>query len=232
MLVVDQARARPGAALDVVHEARTAEALVADELPVAAAAHREGTEQQVERLSYGVRVGIRAEIMVLGAAARAAPADRRPGPLVIFGEHEERVALVVPKPDVEARLVLLDEAVLEHQGLDVVADLYPLDAFGAGDHLGRPRSQSRRVLEIVGEALAQGICLTDVYDPPVLVAELVRARGVGDHTGRRSFKHCPSLAQLVRLARFVRCDVFLRLQCAVGSPKPSQDHHSAAKSQA
>ena len=183
LLVVDQAGARPGAALDVVHEARAPQALVADELAIAAAAHRERAQQQVEGLPDGVGVGVGPEVAVLGAPARAAPPDRRPGPLVPLGQHEERVALVVTQPHVEARLVLLDEAVLEHERLDVVADLDPLDALGRGDHLGRPRSQAGRVLEVVGQPLAQRLRLTDVYDPPVLVAELVRARGVGDAPG-------------------------------------------------
>ncbi len=159
-------------------------------------------------------MSVRTEVAVFRAPARPASADRRPGPLVRFCQDQERVALVVPQPHVEAGLVLLDEAVLEHEGLDVVADLDPLDALGRGHHLGGPRQQCARALEVVGQTLAERLGLADVDNPPVLVAELVRAGSIRDRTGGWSFEH--------------------NFQC--GSPsasvwflKPSQDHHKAAK---
>ena len=46
-----------------------------------------------------------------------------------------------------------------------------------------------RVLEIVGETLAERLRLAYVYDPTVFVPELVRAGGVRDGTTGRSFEH-------------------------------------------
>jgi hypothetical protein len=109
--------------------------------------------------------------------------------MVCRGEDEERVALVVPEPHIEARLVLLYQAVLEHERLHVVADLDPLDAFGGRNHLRCPRRQDCGGLEVVGEALAKRLGLADVYDPPVPVAELVAPGCVGYGAGRRTFEH-------------------------------------------
>ena len=187
--MLHQAGAWAGATLDVVHEAGPPDPLVAGELRVAAAPDRERAQQKIERFPDGIGVGVGAEVLVISAPARAAPADSRPGPLVGFGQDQERVALVVPKPHVETGLVLLDEAVLEHEGLDVIADLDPLDALGRSHHLGRARQQGTRVLEIVGQALAERLRLADVDDPPVPVAELVRPGSVRDSTGGRSFEH-------------------------------------------
>ena len=58
---------------------------------------------------------------------RFAPASPWRGPFLVERDREERVRLVVLQPDVEPRAVLLDEVELEEQGLDLVADLDPLD---------------------------------------------------------------------------------------------------------
>ena len=126
--LVDLADARAGALLDVEQQARPAEPLVLVELRRAARADREAPQQQVERVADRVGVGVRAE--VAGALALAAPHHQRPRPLVVDGHGEERVALVVAEPDVEPRIVLLDEAELEHERLDLVADRRPLDRLG------------------------------------------------------------------------------------------------------
>jgi hypothetical protein len=186
-LPVDLAHARPGALLDVEQQAGSAEPLVAAELVVRAGAQREGPQQQVEGLADGVGVGVGAE--VLGALALAAPHHHRPGPVVGDGDGEERVALVVAEPDVEAGPVLLDQVVLEHEGLDVVADLDPLDGLGRGHHLGRARVHVARVLEVVRQALAQVARLADVDHPAVRVLELVRAGRLRDRAGGGTLDH-------------------------------------------
>ena len=98
--LVDLADARTRALLDVVQQARPAEALVLAELGRAAGADRERAQQLVERVADGVGVGVGAE--VAGALALAAAHHQRPRPLLVDGHGEERVALVVAEPDVEA----------------------------------------------------------------------------------------------------------------------------------
>ena len=109
------------------------------------------------------------------------------------GDGQERVALVVAQPDVEARPVPLDERVLEHQRFDVVANLDPLDRLGGRAPSGRSGAAGRRVLEVVREPRAQGLGLADVDHPAVGVLELVGARGVGDGAGGRALDHCAML---------------------------------------
>ena len=181
-LLVDLADARTGALLDVEQEARSAELLVALELGVGAGAHREGAQQQIEGLADRVRVGVGPE--VADALAPSAAHHPRPGPLVVDRDREERVALVVDQPDVEARPVLLDEAVLEHERLDVVADLDPLDGLGGRHHLGGAGRQVRP--EVVAQPAAQRLRLADVDHPAVGILELVGAGRIGDRAGRGS----------------------------------------------
>ena len=91
--LVDLADARPGALLDVEQQARPAEALVLLELRRAARADRERAQQLVERVADGVGVGVRPE--VAGALALAPAHHQRPRELLVDGDGEERVALVV-----------------------------------------------------------------------------------------------------------------------------------------
>ncbi len=130
---IDLSDARPGALLDVEQQARTAESLVLVELRRAARADREAPQQQVEGVADRIGVGVRTEVP--GSLALPAAHHQRPRPVVVHGDGEERVALVVAEPNVEPRIVLLDEAELEHEGLDLVADRGPLHRLG-----GRPPS--------------------------------------------------------------------------------------------
>ena len=79
-------------------------------------------------LPDGPDVRVRAEVADPGALA--APDHRRPRPLVVDGQGQPRVALVVLQPDVEAGLELLDQVVLEEQGLGLGAHHHPLDVVG------------------------------------------------------------------------------------------------------
>jgi hypothetical protein len=117
----------------VEQQARTAQPLVLVELRGAARADREAAQQQVERVAD--RVGVRVRTEVPGALALASPHHQRPRPLLVDRHREERVRLVVAQPDVEPWVVLLDQRVLEHQRLDLVANDRPLDGFGGLDHL-------------------------------------------------------------------------------------------------
>ena len=172
----DLAHARPCALLDVVQQARPAEPLVGGQLVVAAGADRERPQQQVERLTDGVGVPVGPEVPV---AALAPPAhDHGTGPLVCQGHRQERVRLVVAKPHVESRLVPLDEAVLEHERLDLGRHFDPFDRRGRGDHLRGAQRQAGGIAEVAVQAGSEALRLAHVDDPPVRVQELVAARRI------------------------------------------------------
>ena len=158
--LIDLTDARPGALLDVEQQARTAEPLMLVELRRAACADREAAQQQVERVADRVRVGVRTEVP--RALALATAHHERPRPLLVDGHREERIALVVAQPDVEPRVVLLDQRELEHQRLDLVAHRRPLDRLRSLDHLARAGMEILRRLEVVREALAEARRLADV----------------------------------------------------------------------
>jgi hypothetical protein len=183
----DLADARAAAFLDVEQQARPPEPVVFVELAGTAGAHRKAAQQQVERLADGVGVRIRPE--VAHTLALAATHHHRPRVLLVERHGQERVALVVAQADVEPRPVLLDEAVLEHERLDLVAHLDPLDRLGRRHHLCRTRVQVARVLEVVRQPLAQARRLAHVDDATLRIFELVRARRIGNRAGRRSRHH-------------------------------------------
>ncbi len=191
--------ARPRAPLDVEQEAGAPQALVPAELGVGAGPHGERAQEQVERLADRPHVGIGTEVP--HPAALSAPHHRRAGPVVADGDRQPRVALVVLQADVEPGLELLDEIVLEQEGLGLRVHHDPLHVVGLVDHLGGARGQAVRVLEVRVEPLAEGLGLAHVEDPPVPVQELVGPGGVRNRAGQGSGHHATSVPCRARSRR-------------------------------
>ena len=163
----DLSHARPCALLDVVQQARPANPLVGGQLVVAARADRERPQQQVERLADRVGVPVGSEVPVAALAPTAH--DHGARPLVEQGHRQKRVRLVVAQPHVESRLVPLDEAVLEHERLDLSRHLDPLDGRSRGDHLRGTKGQAGGIAEVAVQAGSKALRLAHVDDPPVRV---------------------------------------------------------------
>jgi hypothetical protein len=172
-LVGDPAAARRSAAADRVLEAGPALAPVAAEHRIAAGAQREDPLQRAERAAQPGARGVRAEVE--RSVARELP--RLGEAWIGLGrvEAEREVLLVVAQPHVEARLVLLDQLVLEEQRLLHVR---------GGDHLevGDAVHQERNLVaavaaavEVAAHARAQALRLADVEHGPLGVAEDVDA---------------------------------------------------------
>ena len=85
------------------------------------------------------------------------------------------------------RPVLLDQAVLEHDRLDLGAHLDPLDRARPFEHLLGAGVQLRGIAEVVGKPLFQREGLAHVDDAAVGVLELVRAGRIRDGSG--TFEH-------------------------------------------
>jgi len=117
----------------------TAQRFVASVLGIGARPERKGPQQQVERLTNRIGMSVRAE--VLRSRPSLAPHHRGSGPFLCPGDGQEWVRLVVPQPDIESGLVLLDERVLEHQGFDLGFGNYPVNRFRCTDHRSSPDRQ-------------------------------------------------------------------------------------------
>ena len=142
-------------------------------------------------------MGVRAEVphpLALGA-----PHHHRPGPLLVEGDGEIGVGLVVLQPDVEPGPVLLDEVELEEERLDLVAHRDPLDGVGDADHLegafGEPGPEVRH------DPAAETLRLAHVEHPAGGVLELVRPGCVRDRGGNRLL-HSPIVAPPTRIGRY------------------------------
>ena len=138
VLLRDEPDARRRAALDLMLQARAAAVL---EVAVLALAQLEQLLQLVQRLAHRARVRIRPEQLRL-ARARAA-VERQPRELMARVELDVRIALVVAQHDVEARPVLLDQVVLEHQRFDFGARDRDLDARDRAHHRDRSCRRAR-----------------------------------------------------------------------------------------
>ena len=109
VLLRDLADARREAALDVVLQAGPV-------LQVAAGAQREEAAQELQALMHGrdVRIGAEVARSVLRHAVRQEYARV----LLLHGDFDVRIALVILEADVVVRAMLLDEVALENQRLD------------------------------------------------------------------------------------------------------------------
>src|SRR5439155_6970980 len=174
VLGADAPLARPRTPFDVEVEAD----LALLEYLVRAGAEREQLPDRLDRRAQGEGRRVRAEVQsaVVLHATRVVDPRKRLG----HRELEVEVVLVVLQPDVETRPVVLDEAVLEHQRLDLV---------GGGDELevGRPAHELRHARrlgvssrEVLPQPVPQAQRLADVDDLRLGVAKQVNARALRD----------------------------------------------------
>ena len=183
LLAVDVADAGRLAALDVVVQAGRAAAPAG--LGAVAGAKQEDLLEQVERAPHLLGVGVGAEVGAVAAVALAREVDARE--LLVEGDRDVGVGLVVAQADVEARLVLLDEVLLEQQRLRLGGGDRGLDRVDEGHQLRRAVPGAPG--EVRGDALLERARLADIDHPPLLVTEEVHAGLVG--------KRAALLSQLV-----------------------------------
>ena len=117
---------------------------------------------------------------VEAAVGAHAPRQRDPRELVAHRELQVRVRLVVPQHHVVARLVLLDQVVLEDQRLELAPGDDEVEVARLGDELGDPRRVLRAGLEVGAHPLAQRTRLADVDDPSLGRPHPVAAGILGD----------------------------------------------------
>ncbi len=125
--------------------------------------YREDAADDLQRLPQRRDVGVGTEIA--GARNRDAPDDQHARKRLGEGDGDLRIALIVAQPDVELRLVFLDECVLEQQRLRLCRND---DRLEVGDlplqHL--PLRTALLVGEVVRDARPQIGRLPDVQNLP------------------------------------------------------------------
>ena len=162
------------AALDVVVEAGGAG--VAARLGALAAAQLEDLAQQVERAAHALGARVGAEVDAVAPVPLAREVDARE--LLVEADRDVGVRLVVAQPDVEARLVLLDEGLLGEQRLRLGGDHERLEVV---DLVGqRARAVERRICKMACNPLPERLRLAHVDDAPAGVAEQVDPGLVGE----------------------------------------------------
>ena len=197
LVLTDLAGAGRGALADVAEQAGPADLAVPVEDALAARAHREHPQQQVDGLADRPGVTVRTEVP--DALLLRAAADHHPRVLLVQGDREPRVRLVVAVLHVEARVVLLDPGVLQLQRLDLVGDHRPVDLRRGRHHRLGPRVQVDQILEVRRQPGPQVLRLADIDHPPGGVAEAIHTRRVGNRPGSGTvgggISHRPSLVR-------------------------------------
>ena len=175
--LLDRLDARALAALDVVEQARPLQdALALGDLQVAGA-EGEDPAQQLQRLvdAGGGRVRADVATAVPGQLARA----HDPGEILVERDLDERVALVVAQPDVEAGPMLLDQVRLEQEGLAHRVSHDVLDVRHLGGHAHDPRVEADLRPEVGADPMPEQIGLADVQNSPIGALHQVHPGGEG-----------------------------------------------------
>ncbi len=175
----DRLDARALAALDVVQEAGPLEGPLAFLDLDRAGPEREQPADEVHRLVDARRRGVRPEVAAAVGRQLAGPLD--PREVVGQGDLDVRVALVVLEPDVEARLVALDQVRLEQERLGHRVGQRHLDVGDAVDDAADPvdLGSDRLLLPVAPDARAEALRLADIeHDAPGVLHE-VHAGAVG-----------------------------------------------------
>jgi hypothetical protein len=161
--------ARSQAAMDVILQARLG--MVARQIHLAGR-HQKMAVNEVHQAMRQVAGKIRAVVSgaVLAQAARDVNAR-----ILFGGQLDVRIGLVVAQQDVEARLPLLDEVVLERQRFFFVVDQNVIDVGGFGDERAGLGIGQAVVVEVAAHAEAQALGLADVDHPSAGVLVKVHA---------------------------------------------------------
>ena len=157
------------AAMDVILQTRLG--------VVAGQVHLAGRHQKmaVNEVHQAMRQVARKVRAVVSGAILAQPARDVNARILFGGQLDVRISFVVAQQDVEARLPLFDQVVLERQRFFFVIDQDVIDVVGFGDeragfHVGQPV-----VVEVAADSKAQALGLTDVDHPSAGVLVQVHA---------------------------------------------------------
>ncbi len=85
---------------------------------------------------------------VANAFAAFTAEHHRPRPFFIHSDRHKRETLIILQPNIEPRLMLLDQGVLEQQSFDFVAYFNPLNFVGKAHHARSTGMQSLWVCEV------------------------------------------------------------------------------------
>src|SRR5699024_1493895 len=184
LLLADVTDAGSRAFVDVAEQAGATTAFGTTVDAGGAGAHREGLEQQVQRILDGPHLGEGAE--VLDALATLPAGDIGPRNLLVHRDRKVGVGLVVAEHNVEPRFVFVDPRPLELEGFDLGVDDGPLHGVRGMDHRRGPRMQLGGIREVRVEPIAEVLRLPDVDHPPVGVPELVDPGRGGDRPRGRT----------------------------------------------
>ena len=173
MVTVERAdlfHARGEAALDLVLQAGprapAVQRLLAGSDAEDAVHHRRRAPSQLGR-DVGPPVGV--------PVLRHPPHDVDARVFLVQGQLEVRVVLVVAEEDVEARLVALDEVVLEGERLHLGVGDHEVEVRDLRDHVAALGVDGTAGLEIRSHAVAEHTGLADVEDMALAVLEHVHA---------------------------------------------------------
>ncbi len=151
----------------------TGAAILPGDLAVAGAVRKEPPDQ-LEALRDGLRRGKGTK--VAAPIGYHLPHQNHPREILLHGDLDIGIALVILEADVVARVVSLDELGFEDEGLKLALGDDPLDIRDVGDQAGGLGVAQGRLAKVGTHPMAQHQRLAHIDDATVGVAHQVDAR--------------------------------------------------------
>ncbi len=124
-------------------------------------------EMAVDEMHQPVRQVPREVRSVVGRPVFPQPPGHVHARIILGGELDVRIRLVVAQQDVVARLALLDQVVLERQRFFLVVDVDKIDLASLADQRAGLGVRQAVVVEVAAHAAAQVLRLADIDDRSV-----------------------------------------------------------------
>ncbi len=136
---------------------------------------RRHLEKPMDEVDQPVRQISRKIRPVIGAAVLSQTARHVYSRILFSGQLDVRVCFVIAQQDVVARLVLLDEIVLERERFFVVVDLDKIDVPRLADQRSGFGVGQPVLVEIASDARAKALRFADIDDFPVRILVQIHA---------------------------------------------------------
>ena len=184
--------------VDIPQKTRTSLSLSAPKYPGRTGSNWKNSNQEFNGVADGPNFRIRTKVTSVSPASFSGDLDARETLPHTHGKI--RIGLVVLKHDVKTRIEFLNPRKFKCKRLNLITNNRPLHRGSGCDHFLSTRMKIGKILKVIGQARSKVLCLTNIDDCTLFIAEPIDSWVCRDLACFRSIcrriSHAPSLTGL------------------------------------